>query len=53
MRHFLHNMTENVGRCGKLLEEQDSLVETWAVIGEVGWCSYLENAYKRRIEYQF
>ena len=35
-----HDMAEDVGSGGKLLGEQDFTVETWTVIGEVGWCSY-------------
>ena len=31
-----HDMTEDVGSSRKLLGEQDSLVETWTLIGESG-----------------
>ena len=42
------DMTEYVGRGGKLLGEQDSLVETWTVIEESGLMQLRRNAYKSR-----
>ena len=36
----------------KLLEEQDSLVESWITIGENGLVQLLRNAYKRESKHQ-
>ena len=47
-----HDMTEDVGNGGKLLGEQDSLVETWTVIGESGLVELLRNSYQRT-QHQF
>ena len=50
------DMAEDVDsylNCGKLLREQDFLVETWTVIGEIGLVQLLRNAYKRRTQHQF
>ena len=38
---------------GKLLREQDFLVETLTVIGEIGLVQLLRNAYKRTTQHQF
>ena len=38
---------------GKLLEEQDSLVETWTVIGESGLVRYSEMPIEGRINTNF
>ena len=48
-----HDMAEDVGSGGKLLGEQDSLVETWKVIGGRGSGQFLRNAYKRKTQHQF
>ena len=48
-----HEMTKDMGSGGKLLGEQDSLVETWAVNGESGLVQLLRNAYKMRTQHQF
>ena len=48
-----HDMTEDVGNGGKLLGEQDSLVETWTIIGESGLVQLLRNAYKKKTQHQF
>ena len=36
---------------GKLLEEQDSLVETWIAVGKSGLVQLLENVYKREYKH--
>ena len=48
-----HDMVEDVGSGGKLLVEQDSLVEIWIVIRENGLMQLLKNAYKMRTQHQF
>ena len=37
---------------GKSLREQDSLVETWTIIGESGLVQLLRNTYKRESKHQ-
>ena len=37
-----HDMAKDVGGGGKLLGEQDSLVEIWTVIGESGLVQFSE-----------
>ena len=37
---------------GKLLKKQDSLVETWTVVGESGHVQLLRNAYKRESKHR-
>ena len=39
-----HDMAEDVGNGGKLLGEQDSLVETWIVIGKSGLVQLLSES---------
>ena len=43
-----HDMAKDVGNGGKLLGEQDPLVETWTIIRESGLVQLLRNAYKMR-----
>ena len=42
------DMTGYVGRGGKLLGEQDSLVETWTAIKESGLMQLRRNTHKNR-----
>ena len=46
-----HDMAEDVGSDGKLLEEQDCLVET--IIGESGLVQLLINAYIKMTQHHF
>ena len=49
-------MIKDVGsslKGGNLLGKQNSLVETWTVIGESGLVQLLVNAYKMKTRHQF
>ena len=46
-------MAKDMGSGEKLLGEQDSLVETWKVIGERGSRQLLRNAYQRKTQHKF
>ena len=48
-----HDLVEDVDSSEKLLGEQDSLVETWTVIGGSGLVQLLRNAYKMMTQHQF
>ena len=48
-----HDIVEDVSGGGKLLGEQDFLVETLTIIRESGLIQLLINAYKRRTQHQF